>query len=133
MAVSITDADAYIALNCIVIGDWMDADAASKQRMLNVAGRTLSVKYPKYTIPDTAVYEFSNVLATVFNDTNKLAQEGVTNFALTGTASFSFKDDLVRGPGADLAKLIPQSALDLISAENGGIPLSKRNVGWSVM
>lgn len=133
MAATITDADAYIELNCIVIEDWTGADAATKQRILNVAGRTISVRYPTYTIPDPAVYEFSNVLATVFNDTNKLQQQGVTQFSLSGVASFMFKESLVNGPWDDLAKFIPQAALDIIGEANGGVNLSRRRIGWTVM
>lgn len=133
MAANIGDGDAYIEQNCIVIEDWTDSDAASKTRLLNVAGRTLSVRYPTYTIPENAVYEFANVLATVFNDTNKLQTQGVTQFSLNATAAFTFKDALVTGPDVDVAKFIPQSALDLISAANGGIPISKRRVGWTVL
>jgi hypothetical protein len=133
MVLSVADADTYISANCIDIEDWTDAEDAKKQRIVTVADRTLAGKYPKYTIPDAAVYEFANVLATVFNDTNRLQQQGVTAFALTGTVSFNFKADEVRGPGAALTRFIPQSALDIISAENGGIPLSRRSVGWSVM
>lgn len=133
MAANIGEADAYIAQNCIVIEDWDGSDAAGKGRILTVAGRTLSVKYSTYTIPDAAIYEFSNVLATVFNDTNKLQTQGVTQFSINATAAFTFKPDLVTRPGDDLAKYIPQSALDLISEANDGVALSKRNVGWTVM
>lgn len=133
MAVTITDADAYIALNCIVIEDWTDSDEATKQRILNVAARTLSVRYPKYTIPDSAVYEFANVLATVFNDTTKLAKQGVTSFGIDGVGQFAFKNDLVTGADVDVARYIPQSALDIIGEANGGISLGKRRVSWSVL
>ncbi|WP_141500964.1 hypothetical protein [Paenibacillus luteus] len=132
MAVNMGDAEAYIAQYCIVIEDFTDADDANKMRLLNVAGLTLSRKYPKYTIPDAAVYEFANVLATAFNDTNKLARQGVNQFALTGTASFGFKDGVVSGPDVDPAQFIPQAALDLIGAENG-VKLSKRAAKWTVL
>lgn len=131
MVVNIGDAEAYIEQNCIVIEDWTDSDEATKLRIINVAARTLSNRYSKYTIPDNAVYEFANVLATVFNDTTKLAKQGVSSFSVDGVGSFSFKD--VTGPDVDLARFIPQSALDLISEENGGVSLSKRRVGWSVL
>lgn len=133
MALSITDATAYIALNCIDVDDWTDAEDAKKLRIVNVANRTLTTRYPTYTIPENAVYEFGNVLATVFNDTNRLQQQGVISFALQGTASFNFKDAAVTQPGGDLTKFIPQTALDLISAANGGVSLSKRRVGWTVL
>lgn len=132
MAVNVTDADAYIGANCIDIEDWVDSDEARKQRILNVAGRTLVARYPQYTIPDSAVYEFANVLATVFNDTNRLAQTGVTMVTINGVATYDFKEALVNGPGGDLARFIPQSALDLIGAENG-VTISKRRVAWTVL
>ncbi|ANY67732.1 hypothetical protein BBD42_15605 [Paenibacillus sp. BIHB 4019] len=132
MAANVTEADEYIGANCIVIEDWTDADEASKGRILNVAGRTLARKYPKYTIPDAAAYEFANVLATAYNDTNKLARQGIEDFALNLTVTVGFKADLVVGPDADLAALIPQVALDLIGAENG-VVISKRGVKWTVL
>ncbi|MEW9697948.1 hypothetical protein [Paenibacillus sp. SI8] len=133
MAVNITGADAYIAGYCIDVEDWSDSDGARKQRLLNVASRTLTTKYPTYTIPDNAVYETANTFAIAFNDTNKLGQQGVTSVSISGTAAFTFKDAGVTFAGADLAKFIPQTALDLISAANGGIKLSRRNVGWTVI
>lgn len=133
MAVNIGQADAYIAEYCIDVEDWTDSDEARKQRLLNVASRTLTTKYPTYTIPDNAVYDFANNLAIAFNDTNKLGQQGVTSVSISGTASFTFKDALVASSGGDLSKFIPQTALDLIGAENGGIKLSRRNVAWTVL
>ncbi|WP_188068980.1 hypothetical protein [Brevibacillus brevis] len=131
MAVNITEADAYIAQWVIVTEDWADADEASKTRLLNVASRTLTVKFPKYTIPDAAVYETAAVFATVFNDTNKLAQQGVQAFSLSGVASFTFR----YGP-KELAELIPETAIDLLGDDpaNGELPKpSKRRIGWSVL
>ena len=132
MALNITDADAYIGANCIDIEDWTESDEAKKQRMLNVAGRTLSTTYPKYTIPDAAVYEFANVLAIVFNDTNRLAQHGLTGFSVDKVGSFDFKDGTVSGPGGDLRKFIPQTSRDIIGAENG-VSLASRRIGWTVL
>lgn len=126
------NADTYISTNCIDVEDWFDCSVEKKQRVINVASRTLAAKYPKYTIPDAAVYEFANVLMTIFNDTNRLAQQGVTSFALSGTASFNFKDALVVGPGGDLTKFIPQSALDIIGAENG-VKLARKSAKWTVL
>lgn len=128
MAVSIADADAYIGANVIDIEDWTDSDDAKKQRLLNVAQRTLSTRYPQYTIPDEAVYETAAAFARAFSDTMVQAQRGVQSFTLSGVASFTFRD----GP-KELAQLIPQEALDLISAANGGVKLSTRRVGWSVI
>lgn len=132
MAQNVTLADHYITANCVDIEDWTDADPAKKQRMLNVAEKTLIRAYSKYKVPDAAVYEFANVLAIAFNDTNRLARQGITGFSVNGVANFDFKDANVTGPDADLRKLIPQAALDLIGAENG-VTISKRRVGWVTM
>lgn len=131
MAVTIEAADAYIAEWVIVVEDWFDADEASKTRLLNVASRTLTTRFSKYTIPDPAVYETAAAFATAFNDQNKLAIQGVQSFALTGVASFTFRDG-----ARELEDLIPQSALDIIGEDpdNEDLPNpSKRRVGWSVM
>lgn len=131
MAVNIPDADAYIAQWVIVTEDWTDVDEASKTRLLNVASRTLTTKYPKYTIPDAAVYETAAAFATIFNDTNKLAQQGVQSFSLSGVASFSFREG-----AKELTDLIPSTAIDTIADDpaNGDLPKpAKRNIGWSVM
>lgn len=128
MAVTLDGANDYIAANCIDIEDWTDADEAKKQRILNVASRTLTSKYPQYTIPDAAVYEFANELAVAFNDTNRLQMQGVASFGITGVANFTFKDWAKSGVEA----WIPQSALDLIGAENG-VSLSRRATKWTVM
>jgi len=132
MAISITDADAYIAANCIDVEDWTDSDFARKNRILNVAGRTLTTKYSRYTIPDAAVYEFANVLSIAFNDTNRMQRQGINTFGLASVFNVGFKTDIVTGPDGDLAKLIPQSALDIIGAENG-VKLSKRAAKWTVL
>ncbi len=131
MAVTIADADAYIGANVIDVEDWQDADDAKKQRILNVASRTLSVKYPTYVIPDAAVYEYAAELARQFNDTMVQAQRGVQSFSLSGVASFNFRE-----AARDLVDLIPQAALDLIAADpaNADLPKpAKRRVGWTVL
>lgn len=131
MAVSVSAADDYIAQNCIDVDDWNDSDSSRKQRILNVAARTLSTRYPDYTIPDDAIYEFANVLAIVYNDTNKLAQYGVKSFSLSGVASFNFD-----AAPKELWQLIPQTALDLINADPANVNLAKlgkRRIGWSVL
>jgi hypothetical protein len=126
---TITDADAYIAANCIDVDDWNDADDAKKQRLLNVAERTITKRFPSYTIPDNAVYEFANALAIAFNDTNKLQQQGVSAFSISGVASFQFE----KAGARELAMMIPQAALDLIGEANGGIKIATRRVGRSVI
>ena len=132
MTVNITEADTYIAANCIDIEDWTECDEAKKQRILNVANRTLTSKFSKLTIPDAAVYEFANVLAIVFNDTNRMSKNGITSFSVSGVASFSFDDSVITGPDVDLSKFIPQATLDIIGAENG-TKLGKRSAKWTVL
>ncbi|MFF2886643.1 hypothetical protein [Paenibacillus sp. NPDC057967] len=129
MAVNILDADEYITLNCIDNEDWSDADEAKKQRILNVASRKLTTKYARYTIPDAAVYEYSNELSIAYNDTNRLQQQGVASFGLTGVANFTFKDWAKSG----LDAWISDTVLDLISEANGGVSLSRRTVKWTVL
>lgn len=118
--VNITDANAYINANVIDIEDWTDSDDARKTRLLNVANTTLSTKFSEYTIPDNAVYLYANELAIAFNDTNRLNNQGIASFSITGVASFNFKETMKR----DLETFIPKSALDLINADpaNADLP-----------
>ncbi|WP_276914112.1 hypothetical protein [Aneurinibacillus aneurinilyticus] len=130
MALSITDADAYITLNVLSIEDWTDSDEQRKQRMINVASRTLSTKFSKYTIPDNAVYEFAAYLSRMFNDTNVQAQSGVQGFALSGVASFNFKRDIP----TELTDMIPKHVLDMINEANPDLPnVGGRRVSWTVL
>jgi hypothetical protein len=127
MALSTTDATAYISGNVIDADDWLEADEAKKQRILNVAADTLTRRFPSYIIPDNAVYEFCAALAVAFNDTNKLAKQGIKSFTIDGVGSFTFKN----GIPSDLTLLIPQKSYDLIGDANG-VKLSRRRVGRSV-
>lgn len=129
MALTITAADAYIALNCIDNEDWSESDEAKKLRIVNVAARKLTTKYAQYTIPDAAVYEYANELSIAFNDTNRLQQHGVASFGLNGVANFTFKDWAKSG----LDAWISDTVLDLISDANGGVKLSRRAVKWTVL
>jgi hypothetical protein len=123
MALDIYSADDYIETNVIVIEDWTDCDEDKKQRLLNVANSTLSRVYPDYTIPDEAVYEFSAVLATAYNDTNVQKQNGVKQFSVSGI-SYTF------GEKQAVETLIPSSARALISKANG---VSLSRVKWTVL
>lgn len=125
MTTNIADADVYIAANCIDIEDWSDADEAKKQRIITVASRTLTHKYPKYKIPDAAVYEYANELAIAFNDTNRLQIQGVASFGLVGVANFTFKDWAKSG----IEAWIPESALDIIGEEND-VVIGRRRAKW---
>lgn len=128
MAVTVAEATAYINANCIDIEDWTDSDAAKQQRIVNVAERTLTHKYPQYTIPDAAIYEFANELAIAYNDTNRLQQQGIASFGVTGVANFTFKEWAKSG----VESWIPESALDIIGAENG-VKLGRKVAKWVTM
>jgi len=130
MAVNITDADSYINLNVINVDDWTEADEAKKQRIINVANRTLTKKFPDTVIPDNAVYEFSAILATVFNDVNKYAQQGVSQFSVSGVTSFQFNDANTK----ELDYFINRDVIDLINEANDErhqVSISK--VKWTVL
>lgn len=120
MPPTIENADVYINLNVIDIDDWSDADANKKQRIMNTCTRVLTTKFPDYVIPDNAVYEYAAALATATNDTNKLQMQGIEQFSIAEVGSFKFNRVV-----NDYAELIPQSALDIIGVENGGVDLSK--------
>lgn len=124
---NVTDADAYIELNVLDIDEWVDSDEERKTRCLNVASKVLTRKFPKYTIPNNAVYEFAVVLATVFSDTYKMQRYGVASFSVKGI-SFTFT-----GKEEELEELIPNEAYALIGEENG-VDLKRRRVrvGWSL-
>jgi hypothetical protein len=128
MAVTVLDADAYIESNVIDIEDWQGSDTDKKQRILNVANSTITRKYPDYIIPDNAVYEYAIALATAFNDTNRLNNQGIASVSITGVASFNFKDTQSRSMDA----FIPETTYHLIGEAND-VKLSRRRVGWSVL
>lgn len=126
---TIENADIYIQSNVIEIADWVEADVDKKQRILNTASRILASKYQDLIIPDDAVYEFSAVLATATNDTNKLQAQGIESFSIDGVGSFKFNRSI-----NDFAELIPQSALDIISIENGiSLSTSAKAPLWTVI
>lgn len=127
-----SEANQYILQNCIDVEEWESASEAKKQRIVTVAARDLAQFYPQYTIPDAAVYEFANVLATVFGDSARLAQQGIASNTVTGVVATTFADGAVNLPGGSTRKYVPQTALDLIGAENG-VSLSKRGVKWVTM
>ncbi|MFV4878962.1 hypothetical protein [Bacillus velezensis] len=128
MALSVEAANEYINRMTIDNEDWNDYDAAKQQRVLNVAEDVLSRKFRKYVIPDDAVYEFTNVLATAYNDTNRLNKHGIASFSLTGVGSFTYKETL----RADDESLIPKKTIDLIEEAND-VKLSGRTVKATVM
>ncbi|MFB5568671.1 hypothetical protein ACE41F_26920 [Bacillus cereus] len=132
---NIAEATEYINAYVISNEDWNEADEDKQTRLLNAAERTLRDKYGKQveTIPDEAVFEFAGHLAIVFNDTNKMQQQGIASFSVTGVGSFTFKENNVSSAvGQPLDELIPASALSLIEQANDGIKLTGRNVGWLI-
>ncbi|MCP6682999.1 hypothetical protein [Bacillus nakamurai] len=128
MALSVEAANEYINRMTIDNEDWNDYDAMKQQRVLNVAEDVLARKFRKYVIPDDAVYEFTNVLATAYNDTNRLNKHGIASFSLTGVGSFTYKETL----RADDESLIPKKTIDLIEEAND-VKLGGRNVKATVM
>lgn len=114
MSITITAADEYIKAHVVDIEGWEESDAAKKQRMLNVAERTLTQLYSKYSIPDAAVYEFAAAIATAYSDTTVQAQRGVQSLSTSGAMSLSF-----RNAPRELNQLIPQATRDIIGDANG--------------
>lgn len=149
MAVTLQGAEDYIEAYIIDNEDWLEAEEAKKQRIVNVAERTLRTEFAqkeyrtregiprKYIIPDEAVYEFAAGLSVVFNDTNRLQQHGIAGFSVTGVASFTFKENNVKTPGGTAMKaFIGREVYDLINEapENEDLPkLGGKQVKWTVL
>ncbi|WP_428828484.1 hypothetical protein ACPJHH_13000 [Bacillus altitudinis] len=114
MAATVEGANEYINTFLVDTEDWIDADEAKKERLLNRASSTLTRVFSKYIIPDKAVYEFVNVLAIAYNDTNRLNKHGISSFSITGVGSFNYKDTL-RVEDEDL---IPKESISAIEEEN---------------
>lgn len=128
MTWNLTEATDYIRLNTLDNEDFIDADDERKIALLNVSKRTLDRKFTGKTIPNEAVYVFAATLGAAFNDTNKLQQQGVAGFSISGI-SFTFKDWAKRS----IDFLIPQEVYDIIGDANGGEKLGGRNVTWTVL
>ncbi|MHC2451295.1 hypothetical protein ACUXP3_001896 [Bacillus altitudinis] len=114
MATTVEGANEYINTFLVDTEDWIDADEAKKERLLNRASSTLTRVFSKYVIPDKAIYEFVNVLAIAYNDTNRLNKHGISSFSITGVGSFNYKDTL-RVEDEDL---IPKESISAIEEEN---------------
>ncbi|MCM3140401.1 hypothetical protein M3573_19170 [Bacillus safensis] len=114
MAATVEGANEYINTFLVDTEDWIDADGKKKERLLNRASSTLTRVFSKYVIPDKAVYEFVNVLAIAYNDTNRLNKHGISSFSITGVGSFNYKDTL-RVEDEDL---IPKESISAIEEEN---------------
>lgn len=109
--------DAYVGGFVADPEEYLSLESASKQRYCNIANRTLTSKYGGYVIPVDAVYDFAAVLATAFSDQNKLAQQGVSQFSLSGSVGISF-----RNGKQELADLVPRHVAELISDANPDLP-----------
>ena len=121
-------AEAYISLNTLDNEDFIDGDDTRKTALLNVASRTLTRKFSGLTIPKEAVYLFGAALASAYNDTNKLAQQGVAGFSIKGV-SFTFKDWAKKG----LDAYISEEIIDIINEENGVELSTGRAVKWTTL
>lgn len=126
---NIEEASQYILLNTLDNEDFLDADDTRKTALMNVASRTLTRKFAAYLVPAEAIYLFAATLASSFNDTNKLSQQGVAGFSVKGI-SFTFKDWAKKG----LDGLIPDEVIDLINEANPDADLTaKPVVRWTVL
>jgi hypothetical protein len=121
-------AEEYITLNTLDNEDFIDGDDTRKTALLNVASRTLTRKFSGLTIPNEAVYLFGAVLASAYNDTNKLQQQGIASFSIKGIA-FTFKDWAKKGIDA----YIPDEVIDLINEENGVEISTGRTLKWTTL
>ena len=127
MAWDLTEATDFVLRNTLDNEDFLEAEEIRKEALLNVSKRELDRKFSAYTVPNTAVYIFANTLASAFNDTNKLQQQGVASFSIKGI-SFTFKDWAKK----DIDALIPTEVYSIVGTENG-VNLSSRAVRWTVL
>jgi hypothetical protein len=134
MAVNIQNADMYVADFFIDSSDWMELDEQKKQRILNVAERSLKGKYSDLIIPDDAVYEFAATLAIVYNDTNRMQQHGIAGFSVTGVGSFTFKENNVKSAAGQATEdFITDDVRKMIEGANEGVKLRGRIVKDVIM
>ena len=126
-------ANAHIDADVISNEDWHEADDAKKVRLMNSADRSLHNRFKGAKIPENAIYEFSAYLAIVYNDTNRMQQQGIASFSITGVGSFTFKENNVSSAiGQPLSELIPDSVLQLIEVESEDLQLTGRVIDWTV-
>lgn len=123
-----TLADQYVNSYVADPEEWRDTAPEDKQRYFNIAERTLNGKFRGYVIPIDAVHDFAATLATAFSDTNKLRQQGVSNFSLSGAISVGFKDG-----AKELDQLITKHIRTMIADANPDKPAPKGRVKWTVL
>ncbi|OIN67398.1 hypothetical protein BLD48_05770 [Exiguobacterium sp. KRL4] len=123
-----TLADQYVNSYVADPEEWRDTAPEDKQRYFNIAERTLSGKFRGYVIPIDAVHDFAATLATAFSDTNKLRQQGVSNFSLSGAISVGFKDG-----AKELDQLITKHIRTMVADANPDKPKPGGRVKWTVV
>lgn len=112
---NLVEAAEFIRYNTLDNEDFLEADDIRKTALLNVALRTIKRRFAGYTIPNEASYIFAATLAALFNDTNKLAQQGVASFSVGGKVTYTFKDWAKK----DFSDMIPEEVAELIGAKSG--------------
>ncbi|CAH0304966.1 hypothetical protein [Priestia megaterium] len=128
MVWNLTEANEYIKFNAIDNEDFLDSDDDRKQMLLNVSKRTIDRKFKDIEIPNEAYYLFGSALGAIFNDTNKMAQQGVASFGVSGI-NFTFKDGIGSKNGApvDLAGFIPDEVYEMLGVSRA------RTMKWTVL
>lgn len=128
----VAEAKLYIQQYCIDAEEWENSTEDQQKRCLSVAERTLMSRYPRHKIPPEAVFEFACTLSVMFNDTNKLARQGVNQFALQGVVSYNFSAKSIGNMSMNYAKYIPAIAVQLIGEANG-VQMRHSQIGRSVL
>jgi hypothetical protein len=120
MAWDLNAATIYIRANTLDNEDFLDADDERKEALLNVSKRTIDRKLSAYEVPNEAYYIFAASLGAIFNDTNRMFQQGIASFAVKGI-SFTAKDGIGSKNGApvDLAGFIPKEVYEMAGAPTG--------------
>lgn len=123
---NLVEATEYVKYNAIDNEDFLGADDDTKIKLLNVARNVLTRKFKGLVIPEKASYMYAATLGAIYNDTNKLAQQGIASFSISGI-SFTFKDWAKK----DIEDYITDDVTELISEANGNIPVSSgRSIKW---
>lgn len=126
---NLLEAADFIKYHAIDNEDFLGADNDVQIKLLNVSKATLTRKFKGLIIPNNAVYLFAATIGALYNDTNKLAQQGVASFSISGI-SFTFKDWAKKS----ITDYITEDVTELISEANGGIHVSSgRSIKWVSM
>lgn len=126
---NLLEAADFIKYHAIDNEDFLGADNDVQIKLLNVSKAALTRKFKGLIIPNNAVYLFAATIGALYNDTNKLAQQGVASFSISGI-SFTFKDWAKKS----ITDYITEDVTELISEANGGIHVSSgRSIKWVSM